>query len=239
MSFVRTLATLAAGYAAAKGMEKYKSMGGMAGIQQAMQGQGGGANPMAGMTDQIGSMMEQMGVPGGANGLKSMMDQFGGMGGQGGEAAMAGLGGMMAAFGGAAATGAENAGEMFEAMTGSKAATTAMEENAKLMIRAMIQAAKADGEIDADEREKILGHLGDVSPEERAFVEAEIDRPVDVAGLVAETGEGMKAQVYALSSSAIRVDNAAEAQYLDALAAGLGLSPDTRARIDAAMGRGA
>ena len=238
MSFVRTLATLAAGYAAAKGMEKYKEMGGMAGIQQAMQGQGG-ANPMAGMTDQLGQMMEQMGVPGGANGLKSMMDQFSGMGGQGGEAAMAGLGGMMAAFGGAAATGAENAGEMFEAMTGSKAATTAMEENAKLMISAMIQAAKADGEIDAEEREKILSHLGDVSPEERAFVEAEIDKPIDIPGLVAQTGEGMKAQVYALSSSAIRVDNAAEAQYLDALAAGLGLAPETRARIDAAMGRGA
>jgi hypothetical protein len=36
MSFVRTLATLAAGYAAAKGMEKYKEMGGMAGVQKSM-----------------------------------------------------------------------------------------------------------------------------------------------------------------------------------------------------------
>ena len=99
----------------------------------------------------------------------------------------------------------------------------AQEENAKLMIRAMIQAAKADGEIDDEERAKIMEHLGELEPEELAFVKAELAAPVDVNALAMDTGEQMKAQVYAMSLMAIRVDKASEAAYLDGLAAALAL----------------
>ena len=78
-----------------------------------------------------------------------------------------------------------------------------MEENAKLMIRAMIQAAKADGEIDLEEQQKILAKLGEIGPEERAFVEAEMRKPVDIMGLAQDTGDAMKAQVYAMSLMAV------------------------------------
>jgi uncharacterized membrane protein YebE (DUF533 family) len=232
MSFVRTLATLAAGYAAAKGLEKYKEMGGMAGVQKAMRD-----NPqMQGATDQLSEMMAKMGVPGGAEGLQKMMNQWLGTTGQTGDAAAAGLGGLLTAITGAAATGTEQAGKMMDAVTGKTATTHAMEENAKLMIRAMIQAAKADGEIDAEEREKILAQLGDIGPEERAFVEAEIRKPVDIMGLAHDTGDTMKAQVYAMSLMAIRVDKASEAAYLDGLARALGLSSEARAAVHKAMG---
>jgi uncharacterized membrane protein YebE (DUF533 family) len=232
MSFVRTLATLAAGYAAAKGLEKYKEMGGMAGVQKAMRD-----NPQVqGTTDQLGEMMAKMGVPGGAAGIQKMMDQWLGTTGQAGEAAAAGLGGLLTAITGAAAAGTENAGRMMDAVTGKTAATSALEENAKLMIRAMIQAAKADGEIDAEERDRILSRLGDIGPEERAFVEAEIRKPVDIMGLAEDTGDAMKAQVYATSLMAIRVDKASEAAYLDGLARALGLSNETRAKVHKAMG---
>jgi uncharacterized membrane protein YebE (DUF533 family) len=234
MSFVRTLATLAAGYAAAKGLEKYKEMGGMAGVQKAMRD-----NPqMQGATDQVSEMLGKMGVPGGAAGIQKMMDQWLGNTGQAGEAAAAGLGGLLTAITGAAATGTESAGRMMDAMTGKTAASHAMEENAKLMIRAMIQAAKADGEIDLDEQQKILDRLGDVGPEERAFIEAEMRRPVDIMGLAQDTGDAMKAQVYAMSLMAIRVDNASEAAYLDGLARALGLTSETRAAVHKAMGLG-
>ncbi|WP_159089978.1 hypothetical protein [Ruegeria sp. Alg231-54] len=43
MSFMKALASVAVGFAAAKGMEKYKQMGGMAGLQDMMQGARGGA----------------------------------------------------------------------------------------------------------------------------------------------------------------------------------------------------
>lgn len=232
MSFVRTLATLAAGYAAAKGMDRFKDMGGMAGVRREM-----GENPAtAGIADQMGAMMEKMGIPGGADALKNMMGQAGAQTAAAGGAAAAGLGGLLSALGGAAATGQEQAAGMLDALTGTTAATDTQEANAKLMIRAMIQAAKADGEIDAAEREAILQHMGEMDAEELAFVKAELAAPVDIAGLANDTSEQMKAQVYATSLMGIRVDKASEAEYLHGLADALGLSPEMRDRVHRSMG---
>ena len=157
-------------------------------------------------------------------------------GGAASGASAAGLGGLMSAMTGASAAGAENTASMVDSFFGGTAATTAVEDNAKLMIRAMIQAAKADGEIDAEERARILEHLGEVDSEERAFVEAELAKPVDIMALANDTSEAAKAQVYAISAMAITVDNRAEAQYLGQLAQSLGLSPDTIRQIHQSMG---
>ncbi|NJN47844.1 MAG: tellurite resistance TerB family protein [Candidatus Competibacteraceae bacterium] len=52
------------------------------------------------------------------------------------------------------------------------------------MIRAMIGAAKADGIIDDVERQRIRDRLQDADPEERAFVEAEMqNRSIRTIGL--------------------------------------------------------
>jgi uncharacterized membrane protein YebE (DUF533 family) len=232
MSFVKTLATLAAGFAVAKGYEKYKDLGGMAGVREQMQ-----ENPaVVNATDQMGAMLEKAGVPGGGDNIRKMMDQWLGSTEQAGQAAAAGLGGLMSAIAGATAGGADQAGQLMDALTGKTAVSSAMQDNAKLMIRAMIQAAKADGEIDMDERARILEQLGDIGPEERAFVEAEMAKPVDIQSLASETGDQMKSQVYAMSLMAIRVDKASEAAYLDGLATALGLSDEARAAIHRSMG---
>ena len=235
MSFVRTLATLAAGFAAAKGVDQFRKMGGMAGIQEAMRSNPAMA-PMASMADQMTEMMDKMGVPGGVDGLQRMMGQWTGAAGGMGEQALAGFGGLMAALNSSAVAGAEQAGQMMDTLTGTTAATDAMEDNAKLMIRAMIQAAKSDGEIDAAEQATILEHLGELSDEEREFVAAELGKPVDLHGLAADTGDQMKAQVYAMSLMAIRVDSQPEVSYLDGLAGALGLSDATRAAVHKSMG---
>lgn len=233
MSFVRTLATLAVGFAAAKGVDKFKKMGGMAGVKEKL-----GDNPMEAVTGQMGEMMEKMGVPGGAKGLEDMMSKMGGMAGQAGDQAAAGLGGLMSAFAGAGAAGASGMAGMMDAMTGTSIATDTMEDNAKLMIRAMIQAAKADGEIDAEERKKILDHLDGLDKEEMAFVEEALAAPVDVNALAVDARGQAASQTYAMSVMAVRVDNPAEAQYLNALASALGLSDEERARVHASMGVG-
>lgn len=234
MSFMRTLVTLAAGYAAAKGHDKFKEMGGMAGVQNAMRD-----NPaMANVQTQMGQMMEKFGIPGGANALEGLMGNLGGASAGAGAAGAAGLGGLMSALGGAAATGSETSAQMIDAFTGTTAATSTMEDNAKLMIRAMIQAAKADGEIDADEQAKILEQMGELDAEERAFIEAELSKPIDVQGLAMDTTDQMKAQVYAVSVMAIRVDTTSEVSYLDGLATALGLSDEARAQVHKAMGIG-
>lgn len=261
MSFMRTLATMAVGFAAAKGMDKYQQMGGMAGLQQMMQGGGsgggglagmmgamggaGGANPMAGLQDMMGQFMGGAGGAnpmaammggGGANPMVAMMEQMGGMGQQAQAAGAAGLGGLMAAMTGAAGAMGQSADDMTQAMFGGTAVTVAQEEQAKMMLRAMIMAAKADGEIDDAERAKIMEMLGEVDAEERAFVEAELAAPLDPMRLATDAGDAVKAQIYATSLTAMQVDTAAEAQYLNQLASVLQLSPDVRSRIHATMG---
>lgn len=241
MSFMRTLATVAVGFAAAKGVEQYKKMGGMAGMQAWLDnaGAGGmGGMQMGNITQQMTDMASKMGVAGmgGANPLADMMKQFAGASSQAAEAGAAGLGGLMSALQGAASTAGKSADDMTAAMFAGTPVSVAMEENAKLMLRAMIMAAKADGEIDNDEREKILGQLHDASAEERAFVEAELAAPLDPTRLATDAGDVVKAQIYATSLSVMKVDTASEQLYLNQLAHTLQLSNDMRARVHQSMG---
>lgn len=240
MSFMRTLASVAVGFAAAKGLEQYGRMGGMAGLQEMMKGAGGGENPIAAMMERFtgaGNPVAEM-MPGGAsNPMAAMMDSLTGGAQPGGQATgMAGLAGLMAAFQGAAKGAGQGADDMAAAFLKGTPAAVALEDNARLMIRAMIQAAKADGEIDASEQATILAELDDASPEERAFVEAELAAPVDPMRLATQAGDAVKAQIYATSLMAIRVDTGAERDYLDQVAQVLDLSDAARARIHAAMG---
>lgn len=228
MSFMKALASVAVGFAAAKGLEKYQKMGGMAGLQNMMQGSGGGFG-----MDQLGKMAEQFGMPGGAAGLQEMMGKFG----MANPAGAAGLGGLMNAMQGAAKTGSQQTLDMMETVFGGTPGGAAMEEQAKLMLRAMIQAAKADGELDQHEKETILGELGDdISDEKRAFVQEQLDAPMDVMGLAADAGAPLRTQIYATSLAAIRLDNAREAAYLKQLATALGLPDAERDKIHTYMG---
>lgn len=233
MSFIKTLATLAVGFVAAKGVQKFQQSGGMAGMKDALRG----AGAPGGMADQMGAMAEKLGIPGGATGVRDIMGKLGPQAAQATEQAEAGLGSLMGAMTGAAAAGARNMGDMIGAITGATPVGAAAEENAKLMIRAMIQAAKADGEIDAAERATILSHLQDASDEEIAFVQAELDAPVDIAGFAASVGDAAKTQVYSAALTAITVDTEAEKTYLRGLASALGLDAATVAAIHAGAGK--
>lgn len=234
MSFMRALGTLAVGLAAAKGIEKYKQMGGMSGLQEMMKGASAG---QGNMPEQLAQMAERMGVPGGADKMRDLMASFaGGTQAGGTQAGQAGLGGLIAAMQGAASAGGKTFDDMFDSLAKGTPVGQMAEENAKLMIRSMIQAAKADGEIDVVERDKIIEQLEGLDPTERAFVEAELNKPVDVMGLANDVGEQARAQVYATSLMAIRVDNAQETAYLRQLASALQISDEARDRMHAAMG---
>jgi uncharacterized membrane protein YebE (DUF533 family) len=99
-------------------------------------------------------------------------------------------------------------------------------ETERLVLRAMISAAKADGQIDQAEMEKIVGKASadGVTDEEKAFVMTEMRAPVDVAALAAEVrSPAQAAEVYAASLLAIDIDSDAEKAYLRQLAAALRL----------------
>lgn len=112
----------------------------------------------------------------------------------------------------------------------------AASEQATLIIRAMIYAAKADGRLDDREQDKILGQLGEVTQEEIDFVKSEISKPLDVQGFIRSIPQGMGTQIYAMSLTAIDLDTNEEAQYLHELATGLNLDQTTVNKIHGQLG---
>lgn len=101
------------------------------------------------------------------------------------------------------------------------------EVQATLIIRAMINAAKADGNIDQEEQENIISKLGTIEADEAEFIRNEFNAPLDVNTFVNSVPDGMQQQIYALSLAAIDLDTTQEAQYLHQLAQGFDLSQDT------------
>ncbi len=104
----------------------------------------------------------------------------------------------------------------------------------KLALRAMISAAKADGQIDKDEMQKIVGKIApdSVTEEEKRFVMDEMKAPIDIPGLAAQVrNPAQAAGVYAASLLAIHIDTAEEKRYLDDLARALRLDNGTVAEL--------
>jgi uncharacterized membrane protein YebE (DUF533 family) len=107
-------------------------------------------------------------------------------------------------------------------------AAVVSEEGERLAIRAMVAAAKADGQIDQAEMDRILGHLkaDEITEAERRFVLEEIRRPLDPSDLAKDVrNPAQAAEVYAASLLAIDIDSEAEREYLRKLAMALRLDP--------------
>jgi len=116
----------------------------------------------------------------------------------------------------------------------------AQEELGKTLVRAMIAAAKADGRIDADEKDAIFRKLETMplSAEEKAWVFDELSSPLDINAVVARADTPEHAtEIYTASLVAITADTPAERTYLDALANKLRLAPGLVSEIHAAAGQ--
>ncbi len=100
------------------------------------------------------------------------------------------------------------------------------ELSAALMLRAVIQAVKCDGDLDEDEKARLMKAMGEADAREVQAVNAELQRPVDVKGLARAVPAGLEPQIYVVSLMAINLDQKAEAEYLHKLAGELDLSPD-------------
>jgi uncharacterized membrane protein YebE (DUF533 family) len=116
----------------------------------------------------------------------------------------------------------------------------ALENDAEIIVKAMISAAKADGKIDNAEIQKIIGKLDDdgLTQEEKDFFISEANKPLNLDGVIASAGNKpeMAAQIYAASLLAIDVNTAAEQRYMQQLASGLGLHPQVTAHIERTLG---
>jgi uncharacterized membrane protein YebE (DUF533 family) len=232
--------------------------GGLGGLLEQLSGGAATSDRGGAQAGGIGGLLEQLtgagggagGAAGGAGGLGDLLGQLTGQGGKpgtaGGAAGAGGLGDLLGGLlGGAAAGGAAANGRSFGDILNQSlqnmgepdvAPTAHQEAAAALMLRAMVQAAKADGTIDAAEKAKLTKNLQDATDAEMQFVKGLIAAPVDVEALVRDTPKGLEAQVYTMSVMAIDLDNQSEANYLHALAGGLGLSQQAVNGIHAQLG---
>jgi uncharacterized membrane protein YebE (DUF533 family) len=118
----------------------------------------------------------------------------------------------------------------------STAGGTSQNDKALVLIRAMTNAAKADGQLDRSEQQKIMDRLGSASAEAIEFLKQEFARPMNVQEFVREVPVGMEQQVYKLSLIVIDLDTGREADYLMQLAEGLRIPSDVREKIHADLG---
>jgi len=118
------------------------------------------------------------------------------------------------------------------------------EELGRALVRAMIGAAKADGQIDPDERQRIeeqIAALG-LDSEMRHVVQDELAGPLDIDAIVAPAVcEETAAEIYVASLMAIDRTRGTEQAYLTLLASRLNLAPGLvehlNANVEAAIPR--
>ncbi|MBK5968042.1 MULTISPECIES: tellurite resistance TerB family protein [Thiorhodovibrio] len=115
----------------------------------------------------------------------------------------------------------------------------ALEETAKLLLKGMINAAKADGQVSPNEMQRIVDKLSAAGTDQelQMWVMQQMSEPLDLAAFAAEIpGPEVAAEVYAASLLAIEVDTDAERAYLQQLAAATGLHPLVTAQIQQTLG---
>lgn len=159
----------------------------------------------------------------------------GAAGGGGSQSLGARIGDVIDRFtgGGGQASGGATAGSWKDGMNGAglepEAEAEVSDARALLLIRAMIAAAQADGEISADERARIISQLDaeEADSEDRQLLERELADPKPLDELLREVRDRDTAQQFYLASRAA-VDGSAPTQkaYLDYLRQRLGLADD-------------
>lgn len=245
MSLMGTLAKVALGVAAAKGIGHVIGQATQSTSMNATAPQPGQGDPLSsvlgGAGGGIGSLLEQLAPKTSGSGVGATASAPSG----GLDALIRGLAG---AASGTAAKGtiskAPAEGSFAEVLNQSFQnrdepgipPTPQQDAVAGLMLRAMLQAAKCDGRIDEGEKKKILGALGNASREDMAFVNRELSSPVDVPALVKQVPKGLENQIYAASVMGIDIDSEPEAQYLATLASALGLGSREANAIHAKLG---
>jgi len=192
----------------------------------------GGLGSLLGGAGGLGELLGQLqGQQGGASQAGARQtsgagDLLGSLLGGGQSGGGAGLGGLLGSA----------LGQQMPTAQATPAATPEQSDHAALLIKAMVNAAKADGTVDAQEQEKIVGKLGDIGPEEAQFIRSEMQAPLNVAEFINSVPRGMEQQVYVLSLMTVNLDSKAEADYLDQLAKGFGLSENDSNKIHAQLG---
>jgi len=110
------------------------------------------------------------------------------------------------------------------------------EQHSQAMLKAMIAAAKSDGHLDERERGLLEGELHrlEADPAMRAWVDAELRRPVEPSDVAAAaTSPEIAAEIYLATLVVVDDKSTMERAYLDELARQLKLDPALKADLEA------
>lgn len=114
------------------------------------------------------------------------------------------------------------------------------ESDAEIILTAMIDAAKSDGQVDSQELSRIMSNLksNGVGQENVNFIISKLQAPMETNKILnaVRNRPDLAAQVYSASLMAIEVDTQAERNYLDKLAHSMGLSQDVVNNIEQLTG---
>lgn len=115
-----------------------------------------------------------------------------------------------------------------------------LQSGAELVVAAMINAVKADGQIDEEEYRFIVGKLRETNmkEEDMQYVLEELDKPMETQWIVdaAKDSPELAAQIYAATLMSIEVDTQAERAYVRDLASDLNLPRDVVRSIGQMVG---
>lgn len=109
------------------------------------------------------------------------------------------------------------------------------EAHGRVLLKAMIAAAKSDGHLDERERDLVETELrrGEADPALRTWFEAELRRPLEPADVAAgATTPELAAEVYLASLLVVDETSTMERAYLDALATELRLDPGLKSQLE-------
>jgi uncharacterized membrane protein YebE (DUF533 family) len=122
-----------------------------------------------------------------------------------------------------------NAGTPAPELTGA-----AVDQRSKVLLIAMIAAAKADGVIDDNEKALISQQLAKLNTGDTAALLAEeLAKPLDIKAVAAGADSPTTAsEIYLISRAILDLDNDQERAYIDQLAKELGLAPDLVAQLE-------
>ncbi|TXM72046.1 tellurite resistance TerB family protein [Methylobacterium sp. WL12] len=109
------------------------------------------------------------------------------------------------------------------------------EDEARLMLRAMVAATVADGVVDAAERRRLdeaVAAAG-IDRDGRAWLERELGNPAEIDEIADAVDDAEAAtRIYAAAALAIDLDTMQERQFLKMLAEALDVPPEAAARVE-------
>jgi uncharacterized membrane protein YebE (DUF533 family) len=108
------------------------------------------------------------------------------------------------------------------------------------LLRAMIAAANADGAVDAKERQDMVARAREsgLDDSDLAALDKELGSPLSLQQLILQTPDELRQQAFVAALIAIDVDNAAEHDFLAALADGLQIDAGEQSRLKQQLGLG-